>query len=72
MYIVVPMPVYPVNAANMITTLPAASPVEYYNTKEQLKERLRKGGAIRVFEATELNFALEVTLTPKAEIAMPR
>jgi hypothetical protein len=70
MYIVIPLPVYPTNNIGVASLV--ASPVEYYNTKKELMGRLKKGGSIRVFEATEMHYQLEVTLTPKIDIAIPR
>lgn len=71
MYIVVPTPVYPTGAANFTTTFCTTAPtVEYYHTKEQLMERLKKGGSVRVFEATELDFKLDVQLTPKPALGL--
>lgn len=61
MYIVVTTPVsLGLNSASL--TIPG---IEYFQTKEQLIERLKKGGNIRVYEATELQFKLDVTLVPK-------
>lgn len=66
MYIVIPQPA--VNQINFSNAFNTEVP-KYFQTKELLLNYLKTSpGNVRVFEATELDFNVDVTLQPKLNV----